>query len=476
MPATSNATLNRPTIHQATQFRNVIVRFTDALSIGIGLQLTLQILPTVDSKATIVSALVAFAVFSLVAELFGLYRDWSTVAFGRETGCSVLSWASTLIALSTLGYFSIYTTEFSSSALLVWFMITPVVALGFRVSARSLHRLINRKGINTKKYAIIGCNRLGVQLSEAMNQSQSFNLSFQGYYDDRSADRLLEEHEEELPTILGDLEQLIADAKKNDIEVVFVTLPMKAESRIRKILSQLSDSTISVYLVPDLFVYQLMHSRWTTVEGLPVVSVFENPFYGVDGALKRAVDLVAGLLILAAVSIPMLCVAIAVKLTSKGPVFFRQKRYGLDGKSFLVWKFRSMTVCENGNKVTQAKKNDSRLTSIGGFLRKTSLDELPQLFNVLGGTMSLVGPRPHANAHNEYYRSQISGYMLRHKVKPGITGLAQVNGFRGETDTIEKMEKRIECDHQYIREWSIWMDLNILIKTVRVVMERENAY
>jgi putative colanic acid biosynthesis UDP-glucose lipid carrier transferase len=165
-----------------------------------------------------------------------------------------------------------------------------------------------------------------------------------------------------------------------------------------------------------------------------------------------------------------------VKRSSPGPIFFRQRRYGLDGQEIWVWKFRSMNVCENGPQIEQATKEDPRVTRLGAILRKTSIDELPQLFNVLQGTMSLVGPRPHASAHNEQYRQRIAGYMLRHKVKPGITGLAQVNGWRGETDTLEKMEKRVEFDHRYIREWSLWLDLKILFKTVLVVFKGQNAY
>ena len=220
----------------------------------------------------------------------------------------------------------------------------------------------------------------------------------------------------------------------------------------------------------------MLNSRWTDIQGLPVVSVFENPLFGVDGSLKRLVDIAIAMMALLIAGIPMLLIAAAVKLTSSGPIIFRQKRYGLDGKEIDVWKFRSMTVCENGNSVQQAKKNDSRLTPIGGFLRKSSLDELPQIFNVLSGQMSLVGPRPHANAHNEFYRKQIEGYMLRHKVKPGMTGLAQVNGCRGETETLDKMEARIRFDHKYIRDWSIWLDLKIIFKTLFVVFFRQNAY
>ncbi|HEY3394033.1 MAG TPA: sugar transferase, partial [Lacipirellulaceae bacterium] len=173
---------------------------------------------------------------------------------------------------------------------------------------------------------------------------------------------------------------------------------------------------------------------------------------------------------------PMLVIALVIKLTSAGAVFFRQRRYGLDGREILVWKFRTMTCCDNGHDVRQATRDDERVTAAGRFLRRTSLDELPQLFNVVEGSMSLVGPRPHANAHNELYRSLIEGYMLRHKVKPGITGLAQVSGYRGETETLEKMEQRIACDHRYIREWSFWMDLKILARTLQVVLTQSNAY
>ena len=179
---------------------------------------------------------------------------------------------------------------------------------------------------------------------------------------------------------------------------------------------------------------------------------------------------------LAIAAVPMFSIAIMIKLTSPGPVFFRQRRYGLDGKEIMVWKFRSMRTCDNGPVVRQATKEDPRITPLGRVLRKTSLDELPQLLNVIEGNMSLVGPRPHASAHNEQYRSLIRGYMLRHKVKPGITGLAQVNGCRGETETIDKMERRVQWDHKYIRSWSLWLDLKIMFRTVAVVLKQDQAY
>jgi putative colanic acid biosynthesis UDP-glucose lipid carrier transferase len=198
--------------------------------------------------------------------------------------------------------------------------------------------------------------------------------------------------------------------------------------------------------------------------------------FGVDGMIKRIADLVIASLALTAAAIPMLVIAIAVKLSSPGPIFFRQRRYGLDGREILVWKFRSMKTCDSGPVIKQATQNDPRITPLGAILRRTSLDELPQLLNVLEGSMSLVGPRPHASAQNEQYRSLIRGYMLRHKVKPGITGLAQVNGCRGETETIDKMQRRVEWDHHYIRGWSLWLDVKILLKTLTVVWKQEGAH
>jgi putative colanic acid biosynthesis UDP-glucose lipid carrier transferase len=340
---------------------------------------------------------------------------------------------------------------------------------------RSLQKSFWLRGLNTRPCAIVGVTELGIQLARNIFDTPELGLKLAGYYDDRPPER-----SPQLPPGLkqriGDIDDLVADAKAGFIDRIYITFPMRAEERIRGVLSKLADTTASVYIVPDFFVFQLLHSRWTDIGGLPAVSVFENPLYGVDGLVKRVFDLVVASLILLAISPLMVATALAVKLTSRGPVFFRQRRYGLDGNEILVWKFRSMTVCEDGAKVTQATKADSRVTRVGAIIRRMSIDELPQLFNVLGGSMSLVGPRPHAAAHNEQYRQMIEGYMLRHKVKPGITGLAQVRGWRGETDTLEKMQRRVECDHEYIREWSLWLDVKILFCTIFVVLKRQNAY
>lgn len=249
-----------------------------------------------------------------------------------------------------------------------------------------------------------------------------------------------------------------------------------AEHRIREVLHYCSDTTANVYLIPNFFVYNLMNSRWQSIGPIQALSVYDTPFQGASEALKRIEDIIVSTLILLLIAIPMVLIACAVKLSSPGPVIFKQKRYGLDGKKILIYKFRSMTTQDNGPVVKQATKDDPRITKLGAFLRKTSLDELPQFINVLQGRMSIVGPRPHAVAHNEEYRKIIKGYMLRHKVRPGITGWAQVNGFRGETDTVEKMQKRVEYDLEYIHNWSVMLDVKIIMKTAVGSLFDKNAY
>jgi len=242
------------------------------------------------------------------------------------------------------------------------------------------------------------------------------------------------------------------------------------------LLDELQDTTASVYFLPDIYVFDLMQARFDNVGGMPVIAICETPFTGFNSMVKRASDIVLGLLIQIMLLPIMLVIAITVKVSSPGPVIFRQRRYGLYGEEIIVYKFRSMTVAEDGANVVQAKKGDQRITKVGAFLRRSSLDELPQFINVLQGRMSIVGPRPHAVAHNEQYRKLIKGYMLRHKVKPGITGWAQVNGLRGETETLDKMEARIRYDLDYVRKWSLLLDLWIIVRTVRVVLKKENAH
>jgi len=269
---------------------------------------------------------------------------------------------------------------------------------------------------------------------------------------------------------------LIEKAKNNEIDIIFLAIPIQQQSQLEQLTAKLADTTVSLYYIPTFFLTDLLHSRWGYIEEIPYLSLRETPFYGVDGTLKRLEDVIFGSLIVLIISIPMLIIAAVIRQTSKGPILFKQHRYGLNGEKIEVWKFRSMTVAEDGEDIPQAKQNDPRITQFGAFLRRTSLDELPQFINVVQGQMSIVGPRPHAVAHNEGYRKEIYGYMLRHKVKPGITGWAQINGWRGQTDTLEKMEKRVEHDMWYIKNWSILLDIKIIYLTIIHGFTHPNAY
>ncbi len=467
--------MSQPRIHQQWSQRDLLYRLVDLAGILGGNYLVAQWWPAGLSEMFLLAGVAASIIYYLMSEFSGTYRNWLGESTGQEMFCVSITWLLSIPFLLALSVMTHYTEWVSRVYLFYWSFASLALILSTRVLLRQVQAYLRARGYNSRAYAVVGVNELGFDLARRIERTPELGLKLAGFYDDRSDERL-PEVPDEFGQKLGSMDQLLADAKAGRISRIYITFPMRAEHRIRQVLSQLSDSTASVYLVPDFFVFQLLHSRWTNINGLPAVSVFENPFYGVDGLLKRLVDVAFALVLLIALALPMCVIALLVKLSSPGPIFFRQKRYGLDGCEILVWKFRSMTVCESGDKFTQAVKNDPRTTRIGAILRRTSLDELPQLFNVLEGSMSLVGPRPHATMQNEAFRTQIEGYMLRHKVKPGMTGLAQVNGWRGETDTLEKMEKRVEFDHRYIREWSLLMDLKILFQTIFVVLSRQNAY
>lgn len=462
-------------IHQHWSVREVVYRLVDAVCILGGLMAAVYITRLPSGEHHIIGGLVAILLGTIVAEVSGAYRSWRGVSIEAEMITILVAWALTIPMLLTLGMLTGELDRYSSGLLCTWFAATASLMALTRMLIRFLQATLHARGFQTRGYAIVGINDSGLQLARSIEKSPEVGLRLVGFFDDRPLGRT-SPLPPEMGRHTGNTDDLLRMARSREVDVIYITFPMRAEDRIRKILNKLSDTTASVYLVPDFFVFELLHSRWTNISGMPVVSVFENPFYGIDGMVKRGMDLVLGSMILAAAAIPMALIAAGIKLTSRGPVFFRQKRYGLDGREIWVWKFRTMRVCEAAANFTQAHRNDPRVTWFGAILRSTSLDELPQLFNVIQGNMSLVGPRPHASLQNEEYRRQIRGYMLRHKVRPGITGLAQINGWRGETDTLLKMEQRIACDHQYIREWSLWLDLKILFKTIFTVLSRENAY
>lgn len=462
-------------IHQSRSLLDGLYRLIDAACIVAGLWIGLYWSGRQLSETLLLAACATTIVYYLVAEMSGLYRGWRGVSADRELVCVLTTWAPTLAAVLLGSFLLGQSGLWPRRLVLSWLVCTPTAIASSRIVIRMLQRMLRARGFNARRFAVVGVTDLGLQLARNIEDSPHLGLKLTGFFDDRPAART-PDMPGDVGRRIGSLDDLVQQARQGQVDMIYITFPMRAERRIKDVLERLGDSTCSVYVVPDFFVFELLHSRWTNIGGLPAVSVFENPFYGVDGIIKRLVDLVLASLILLAAAIPMALIALAIKLTSPGPVFFRQKRYGLDGREIKVWKFRSMTVCEDGAQVAQATRSDPRVTPLGALLRKTSLDELPQLFNVLEGSMSLVGPRPHATAHNEGFRTMIQGYMLRHKVKPGITGLAQVNGWRGETDTLYKMQKRIEYDHKYIREWSPWLDFKILAQTITTVLSHKNAY
>ena len=422
-----------------------------------------------------VAVLIAVITFHLVAEVNGLYRSWRGAPMKGEVFQAIAAWAITAPVVLFVAFMTKTSSAYSRVVTTTWFGLTPAMIVTWRLFARIVLMEFRRRGRNSRTVAIAGLTPMAQRLSERIATDPYSGMHIVGFYDDRKPGR---RHvlPEQYGKLVGDLDQLVTDAREGKIDRIYITLPLKAEPRINAIVHKLADTTATVFVVADFLVFDLLHAQWSQVGDIPVVSIFDTPFHGIGGWMKRVEDLILGSIILALIALPLAAIAIGVKISSPGPVFFKQRRYGLNGKEIRVLKFRSMTVTEDGPVVTQAKKNDQRVTRFGAILRSTSLDELPQFLQVLTGEMSIVGPRPHAVAHNELYRSKIHGYMLRHKVKPGITGWAQVNGWRGETDTVDKMEKRVEHDLEYIRHWGLFWDLKIIFLTVFGRKTSENAY
>lgn len=447
-------------------------RLVDGTMVGCSLWIAQCLLLQPVHEQTWLVGMAASIAFYVYGEFLGLYRISRSRSPDIELVSTTAAWGLSMLTLLGFGFLTRVSDSFSRSSVFAWFLLAGLGLMLARMLFRASLEACHRRGIGVKRTAIAGMNELGLKVAENAALHPECGLNIVGFFDDREPHRL-SKAPEATPGFCGTINDMLVMAKAGQIDNVLVTLPMRAENRIQSIMTELGDTTASVYIVPDFFVFELLHSRWSEVGGLPVVSVFESPLYGVDGVAKRCLDIAIAILGLIFVSPILLICALLVRSSGPGPIFFRQKRYGLDGREILVWKFRSMRTCDNGPVVKQATKDDPRVTPIGRILRRTSLDELPQLFNVIAGNMSLVGPRPHANAHNEHFRKLIRGYMLRHKVKPGITGLAQVEGSRGETDTVEKMQMRIDLDHRYIREWSLWLDIKIILRTFWVVFHKE---
>ena len=381
-----------------------------------------------------------------------------------------ISWVGLLAILALCGYATRSLHFFDVRVLLWWALLTPAAQWGLVVVGRHLIRQRDRSRLHQRSVVIIGAGALAVKVARALSGR---GTHFLGYFDDRGDERV---HADARALRMGRLNHAAAFVRRQAVQEVYITLPLGSQPRIVALLEQVQGTTASLFFVPDVFGISIIQGRLRDMNGVPVVGLCETPFTGTNQLIKRASDLLIAAAVLLLCTPLLLVLALGVRLSSAGPVIFSQRRNGLDGEEIVVYKFRSMRTLDDADEIQQAVKHDPRITPLGAFMRRTSLDELPQFVNVLQGRMSIVGPRPHAVAHNEQYRSLIKAYMVRHKVKPGVTGWAQVNGHRGETDTIEKMQARVEYDLEYLRNWSLRLDLQIIARTIKLVFFDRHAY
>ena len=450
-------------------------RSTDTLIILGILLLACMYSRTYNMEGYLAAGLGAALLFSLVGQFTGIYTSWSGRPFLRDEGLRIIvTWLTTFLFLIFIIFTAKTSERYSRFVLISWLFLTPVLLVSSRYILRSLQATFKRVGINNRTIAIAGITEQGLRFAQTLEKQPDSGFQIAGFYhlDDTVPPSALPN----TYACLGDTASMLEAARSGEWSQIYLALPTEQSSKTRRILQELADTITPIRLMPDNFTKSLLNSRYMEIADTPVICVYDAPLSLRKVLIKRLEDIILGFLILLLVSPLMLAIAMAIKLTSKGPILFKQTRHGLRGEKFQVLKFRTMSVCENGCHIKQATRNDRRITRVGAFLRKTSLDELPQFINVLQGHMSIVGPRPHAVAHNEEYRQLIPGYMLRHLMKPGITGWAQVNGWRGETDTLFKMQKRVELDMEYIRGWSFGLDMKIILVTAFKTLSDKNAY
>jgi len=449
-------------------------RLIDVVIVYALLPFLCQLLTVPFTKTYTIVAILGAAFTWGALSLVGAYRAWRGSALWHQLSVIYFGWIIVVVMLLLMGWATKSSENYSRLVLASWFVIAPIVLSLAHVLQRLLLRSMRKQGRNTRRVIIVGAGDLGSKVAQRIQESDWMGFKLVGFFDD--------DKKKEGTTILGvpvlgktkDVYTFVRDA---GIEHVYLALPMRAEKMMKQVFDELQDTTASLFLIPDLFVFELLGAREMDIAGLPAFALCETPLTGPYGLVKRIEDILVASFILLLIWPVLIGISVAIKMTSHGPVLFKQRRYGLNGEKINVYKFRSMSVCENDETVIrQASIGDSRVTKLGAFLRRTSLDELPQFINVLQGRMSVVGPRPHAVAHNEQYRKLIRGYMWRHKVKPGITGWAQINGWRGETDTLDKMQKRVEFDIDYIQRWSVWLDLKIVFLTIFKGFINKNAF
>jgi putative colanic acid biosynthesis UDP-glucose lipid carrier transferase len=427
-------------------------------------------LPPSYQVAILISILLALILFSAS----GIYSSWRGKTWLDQARLVMFAWLGAVIILIIIGFLTKTSTVFSRQWMGMWTILATVFLLTFRYLVHRILLYSRARGWNHKKIVIVGVGELAQSVAQRIKESSWIGMDIYGFFSNEPAGEYSSINGINVNNGFDDLESFV---RHKNIDEIWLALPLQEEQQIRDVLYLLRHSTVTIRFVPGIFEYRLLNHALNEIAGLPVIDLNATPMVGINRVIKALEDRILGLVILVLVSPFILAISIAIKLTSKGPVFFKQMRHGWDGKPIKVYKFRTMVqhMAENGQ-VVQASRQDTRVTKIGAFLRQTSLDELPQFWNVLQGRMSIVGPRPHALQHNEQYKDQIDLYMLRHKVKPGITGWAQIHGWRGETDTLDKMKKRVEYDLYYIENWSLWLDIKIIFLTLFNGFIHKNAY
>ncbi|RDI48120.1 undecaprenyl-phosphate glucose phosphotransferase [Aquicella lusitana] len=418
--------------------------------------------------------LLAVAMTPVVFSFFNIYVSIRGAGFLRHLISLIQAMCVLGFVLAGLSFFTKSGDTFSRLWFVTWVLFTLFFLILCRCSLLLLLRFMRSRGLNERRVVILGASELGIKLAETVQQALWTGFRIVTFIDDEASNKPALIHRIpviQTPVNLG--QHLAAEG----IDEIWLALPLSDEARVKEILYDLRHHTINMRFVLDIFGLDLLNHSITDLAGFPVLNISSTPMMGMNRLVKAVEDRLLAAIILVLIGPLLLLIAIGVKLSSKGPVFFKQYRHGWDGRIIKVYKFRTMIEHEEEDgKVTQATLSDNRVTAFGRFLRRTSLDELPQFINVLQGRMSIVGPRPHAVAHNEFYKDSIHTYMQRHRVKPGITGWAQVNGWRGETDTLEKMQKRVEYDLYYINNWSLSFDMKIIFLTLLRGFIGRNAY
>jgi Undecaprenyl-phosphate glucose phosphotransferase len=422
-------------------------------------------LPSEYMSALIINALLILTIFPN----FDLYYSWRGRSKWKRSASVAYAWTTVLVILIVSSFAIKNTATYSR----VWFFTWAFSGFVYLALYRFIFDLIldrlRTKGINRKRILVFGAGDVGKFVSSKLSENYEVGFDIAAFVDDNS-----EIHGSSINNVKIHSPERIIELMEGCHEL-WIALPLRADKRVLEILHQTRHLTAIVRFIPDIFNFRLLNSSITEIASIPIIEINGVPMSSSSRVLKRIEDIILSIIIITLISPILLAVAIMIKLTSKGPILYKQERHGWNGKTIKVYKFRSMYHSDS-NQFKQATKNDSRITPLGQFLRKTSIDEFPQFLNVLQGRMSIVGPRPHAVSMNHDYKDKIDNYMQRHKVNPGITGWAQVNGFRGETDTINKMEKRIEYDLYYIQNWSLWFDLKIVFMTIFKGFIGKNAY